>query len=93
MKNGDDPARKRSRGDSESGSGPASKMSRVLGTSVETESQFLQNVGSASSSSHHSLKSSKKVQFNLDFLPFERLIPRSNFFRFHLDSGRIETPN
>ena len=52
-------ARKRSRQESEgaSGMGPASKMSRVLGTSLEAERQFFNSVGH----NHVSSKATKKV--------------------------------
>ena len=49
-----------------SGMGPASKMSRVLGTSLEAESQFLSAVGNNGTSSNHlSSKSAKKVNLKL----------------------------
>jgi hypothetical protein len=60
---GSNDARKRSRQESEgaSGFGPASKMSRVLGTSLEAESQFLSSVGHPSAHNNISSKSTKKV--------------------------------
>ena len=71
---GDSHHRKRSRQVSDSsseggssGTGPASKMSRVLGTSLAAESQFLNAVGGGGGSaasgngSHHHLSSSKSA--------------------------------
>ena len=58
----DSSSRKRSREESDvTGIGPASKMSRVLGTSVESESKFLHVVGGSNSSHHLPPKSVKKV--------------------------------
>lgn len=63
---GDSHIRKRTREELEgsSGTGPASKMSRVLGTSVESESKFLHVVGgnNAVAPNHLPSKSTKKVR-------------------------------
>ena len=59
----DSSSRKRPREETDvSGNGPATKMSRVLGTSVESESKFLHVVGGSNSSHHLPPKSVKKVK-------------------------------
>ena len=60
--------RKRPRDEADTGIGPASKMSRVLGTSVESESKFLHVVGGSSNPANHlAQKPPKKVSevFNM----------------------------
>ena len=59
---GDQNRKRSNKGENVGHSGPASKMSRVLGTSVESENKFLANKGlSHHASSSNSSKLNKKV--------------------------------
>ena len=66
-----EPNRKRVHKGDSSHVGPASKMSRVLGTPVEAEHKFLASKGLPQHSSSHSSKVNKKVIFSM--LKFSRI--------------------